>query len=64
MLLYYTEPTGFDVPSVVGIGPRYVDLMWTQPLNRNGILREYNIYQNGQFRQSVSDWYYTVKFPS
>lgn len=58
-LLFYIEPTGFNAPNVVGSGPKYIDLTWAPPVSPNGVLQEYNIYQNGQFREAVSQIYFT-----
>ncbi|XP_053408878.1 usherin-like [Mercenaria mercenaria] len=48
------RPVGFSAPRVVGIGPRYIDLVWTAPLTPNGIITEYKVYQNGEYRVSMS----------
>lgn len=50
----FTGPAGFNTPQVVGSGPRHIDIVWRPPLTPNGIITEYQIYQNGQFRESVS----------
>ena len=50
----FSGPAGFGPPLVVGTGPRYIDLMWKEPIVPNGILLEYKVYQNGQYRESVS----------
>ena len=52
--LFFLGPAGFRTPTVVGIGPRYIDVMWKKPLVANGVLTEYKVYQNGQYRESVS----------
>ncbi|KAH3846702.1 hypothetical protein DPMN_089004 [Dreissena polymorpha] len=48
------RPAGFNTPQVVGSGPRHIDIVWRPPLTPNGMITEYQIYQNGQFRESLS----------
>ncbi|XP_052767673.1 usherin-like isoform X2 [Mya arenaria] len=47
------RPAGFRAPTVVGTGPRYIDIVWTLPITPNGILTEYQVYQNGQFWETT-----------
>ena len=51
-------PAGFDPPVVVGTGPRYLDIVWKAPRTANGILTEYKVYQNGEYRESVRHIYH------
>ncbi|XP_060070524.1 usherin-like [Ylistrum balloti] len=47
------KPGDFDPPLIAAVGARYIDINWQHPLEANGVLKEYKIYQNNMFRVSV-----------
>ncbi|XP_041351149.1 usherin-like [Gigantopelta aegis] len=47
------KPTGFDPPTITAVQARYISLDWSPPVNPNGIIKEYNIFQNGDRRTTV-----------
>lgn len=53
----FTEPLGFDPPVIVAIHSRSIDMTWSHPLTPNGIISQYQIYQNGELRETVGVYY-------
>ncbi|XP_021347323.1 usherin-like [Mizuhopecten yessoensis] len=44
------KPGSFDPPLIAAVGARYIDLTWQHPLEANGVIKEYKVYQNNVFR--------------
>ncbi|XP_048258912.1 usherin-like [Haliotis rufescens] len=47
------RPVGLDPPTIAEVQARYISLTWIRPLNPNGIIREYRLYENGQVRLTL-----------